>query len=401
MNTIIFENDGEMDLRAVSTFGCSVKETKNPIGQFGTGLKYALAVLLRTGHRVVIQSGNNEIEATVKPDSIRGKEFGFCFLGDTPLGFTTELGKHWEVWMAYRELHCNAIDENGGKIYEADGQPAAQAGKTSVIVMGDEFAKAQQARDEFILQSSPAFKVGSIEVHTRPSESFFYRGIKVMNLALPAMYTYNQTDRMELTEDRTVKEQTSVYYSLSREILTHADASMLEKVLVADKDHIESRFDYHGWTGAQPGQDFFPTVAKIQRHSLTKINPTALRLWREKAGGISDPRRIQPTKIQVAILEKAISFCEKSGFMLRDEYPIMIVETLGECGTLALADCVGKQIFLTEMLFNQDGTKGVVRALIEEYIHLKFGYTDCSREMQNFLFAKMVSLAEELQGEPI
>lgn len=398
--TIIFENDGEVDLRAFSTFGCSVKTSKNPIGFFGTGGKYALAVLLRTGHQVIVQSGLLEQKASIKTDAMRGKDFDFVFLGDTPLGFTTELGKNWEVWMAYRELHCNAVDESGSKIYSGDA-PMPTVGKTRIIVTGEAFFKAHDTRHEFILEGEPAFKVGTIEVHTRPSQSFFYRGIKVMELQKPALYTYNQTAKLELTEDRTAKDPYQVLYAIAREILAHGEKPMLEKVLIADDKCIEHHFDFHGWTSVEPSRDFFATVNTIQRHSVTKINHTALRLWREKGGGFVEPRRINPTNIQFETLQKAIGFCEKSGFMLRDEYPIFIVETLGEGSVLALADRGSKQIFLTETLFNQDGTKGVARALIEEYLHLKFGFTDCSREMQNYLFAKMVSLAEELTGEPL
>jgi len=47
---IVFGNDGGLDLQAAMTFGVSAKETNNPFGQFGTGLKYAVAILLRTGH---------------------------------------------------------------------------------------------------------------------------------------------------------------------------------------------------------------------------------------------------------------------------------------------------------------------------------------------------------------
>ena len=54
---VIFENPGEIDPLAIRTFGVSVKEGDNPIGFFGTGLKYALAILLRTGHQVSMQAG--------------------------------------------------------------------------------------------------------------------------------------------------------------------------------------------------------------------------------------------------------------------------------------------------------------------------------------------------------
>ena len=46
---IVFENPGEIDVAAISTFGVSVKETDNPIGFFGTGLKVRHCHL--TSHR--------------------------------------------------------------------------------------------------------------------------------------------------------------------------------------------------------------------------------------------------------------------------------------------------------------------------------------------------------------
>lgn len=402
MKYVVFENSGELDVRALSTFGCSVKVTKNPIGFFGTGMKYAIAVLLRTGHEIVIQAGDSIFKPFVKPGELRGTQFGFVHLDEaTPLGFTTELGKTWEVWMAYRELHCNAKDEPNPSIYEAECVGRARPGITRIIVSGEAFSKCHATRNEFILESVPLFKLGSLEVHHQPSQNFFYKGIRVMQMQRPALYTYNQTDHVDLTEDRTVKDQTATYFAIARNILQHADRGMLERVLTAKDDYIESQFDYHGWSGVKPGPDFFPTVKALQRESLTKVNRTALRLWRESGDGFIDPRRIHPTAIQSATLEKAIAFCERSGFMLRDEYPIFIVETLGEDGTMAMADPFGKQIFLTERVFQQGGTKGVARSLIEEYLHLKFKFSDCSREMQNFLFDKLVSLAEELTGEPL
>lgn len=401
MPLLVFENTGEIDLKTVSTFGCSVKETSNPIGYFGTGLKYAIAVLLRTGHQIVLQSGLEQLEVSARKDTIRGKEFDFVFIGETPAGFTTELGKNWEVWMAYRELYCNAKDEPNWKVFEADSPISANAGFTRVLVSGQKLLECHHRKHEFILEGTPIFKLDSIEVHRQPSRGFFYKGIKVMDFREPALYTYNCTGSLELTEDRTVKDPHAVAYKISRDILAGAPAELLEKILVAGKENIEYVFDYHGWSGTEPGSDFFPTVAKLQRSNVSKVNFSALKLWREKGGGIIDPRRIRATKVQLESLEKAISFCEKAGFMLRDEYPIMIVESLGDAGTLAIADPHGKQIFLTEMLFMQDGTKGVARALIEEYLHLKFKFTDCSREMQNFLFAKLVSLAEELNGESL
>ena len=48
---IIFQNKGLIDVHAISIMGVSVKED-NSIGFFGTGLKYAIAVLLREGIKI-------------------------------------------------------------------------------------------------------------------------------------------------------------------------------------------------------------------------------------------------------------------------------------------------------------------------------------------------------------
>ena len=39
--------------------------------------------------------------------------------------------------------------------------------------------------------------------------------------------------------------------------------------------------------------------------------------------------------------------------------------------------------------------------MLEEVCHLKYGYADESREFQNFLIDKLVSLGEEMEGEPL
>ncbi len=402
MKYIIFENNGEIDLRSLSTFGCSVKETSNPIGFFGTGLKYAIAVLLRTGHQIEIQSGARSFSTVVSMDTLRGKEFGFVELSTRePLGFTTELGKTWEVWMAYRELYCNAKDEPEHQIYEAEDLPSALAGKTRFIVSGEPIMDAHRHRESFLLFGTPDFVIGSIEVFNKPSSAFFYKGIKVMQYQNPSLYTYNAKHHVDLTEDRTAKEPHVVIYNISRAVLAHADLAMLERVLLAPSNTMEHSLDFHGWSSTPASKDFLQAVGALQRSSLVKVNASALRVWREQSGGFIDPRRKTPSPIQSTMLERALVFCERSGFMLRDEYPIILVESLGDTSTLALADRVGKQIFLTERLFESGGTKGVASALIEEYIHLRFNLDDCSRQMQNFIFDKMVSYAEQLQGEPL
>ncbi|MDD3302253.1 MAG: hypothetical protein PHN31_01760 [Candidatus Gracilibacteria bacterium] len=48
-NYTLFENDGEIDINSIKFLGCSTKDGIETIGKFGTGLKYAISVLLRNG----------------------------------------------------------------------------------------------------------------------------------------------------------------------------------------------------------------------------------------------------------------------------------------------------------------------------------------------------------------
>ena len=61
---IIFENDGLIDKRSITTFGISSKENSSAIGYFGTGLKYAIAILLRENINITIYIGNERLEFT-------------------------------------------------------------------------------------------------------------------------------------------------------------------------------------------------------------------------------------------------------------------------------------------------------------------------------------------------
>ena len=121
---IIHEPLGLIDLRAFTTFGINAKpNTNSPIGYFGPGLKYAIAVLVREGLKVTVWIGTEPHEFYCEPSNFRGKDFSLIRMRRqrgvtrkwmaTDLPFTTELGKNWKLWMALRELHSNTLDENG------------------------------------------------------------------------------------------------------------------------------------------------------------------------------------------------------------------------------------------------------------------------------------------------
>lgn len=398
---IVFENEHEIDVRSISTFGVSVKAGDNPIGFFGTGLKYAIAVLLRTNHEVTIFSGESVIQFGICKNDIRGQEFEFVTMatdGADPveIGFTTELGKQWEVWMAYREIACNCKDESGVAAVSRN-MPLPQSGRTAIIVKGQEFESVFADRHLYMLEDDPSFVIGTMEVRRRESQDYFYRSVRVQQLGHIGMYTYNDNQQLELTEDRTVKNQWQPMQRIACAALKCTDERFLRAVLTAPDDTVEGNLDFHGW-GVKPGECFLRIVGELASDRATKINPTALKVWKESGDKNIKPKEVNLTRVQQISVDRALDFCEKIGFMIRGSYPIKIVESLGE-GTLGLAQ--DEIIFIAERVFHLGGTKQLASTLIEEYLHLRHGYTDCSRGLQSFLFEKLVSVGEELVGEPL
>lgn len=107
MSFLVFKNPGHIDPVSITTFGISAKDTESAIGMFGTGLKYAVAVLLRNGYKITIYSGDKTYEFDVANNDVRNKTFNHVTMNGEFISFTTELGKFWEPWMAVRELVCN------------------------------------------------------------------------------------------------------------------------------------------------------------------------------------------------------------------------------------------------------------------------------------------------------
>lgn len=398
---IIFENPGEIDVRSISTFGVSVKEGDNPIGFFGTGLKYAIAVLLRTGHKVTIQSGRTAVDFGVSAESVRGQDFEFVTMAvdggaPTSIGFTTLLGKQWELWMAYREIACNCKDE-GGSGHHATAIPVPMAGMTRIIVKGDAFESVFDQGHMYILADEPSMKLGTLEVRNRSGSDLFYRGVRVMQMPKPGLYTYNLQSQLSLTEDRTVKNSWEVYHRIAKGILTSTDTRFLHEVLTADDQHIEGDLDFHGW-GISPSAEFVDVVGHAIADRRCKVNESAMKVWKDATRQTFSPQEVTLTKVQLMTLNKALDFCDGIGFHIRGTYPIKIVESLGE-HVLGLAE--DRTIFIAERVFHLGGTKQLASTLIEEYVHLKHGYADMTRELQSFLFDKLVSMGEEMTGEPL
>lgn len=402
MTRLLFENPGEIDVRAVTTLGVCVKETENPIGQFGTGLKYAIAVLLRTGHDVAVFSGVNEYRFGVAPTEIRGETFDVVTMNDAPLGFTTALGAGWETWMAYRELVCNALDESG-ETRVSHGPVSGTPGTTRVVVDGDALLDVHaRRRDYFFDPAALVYENEHVQVARGPSDAVFYRGVRVGTPpgGRPALYRYNILDRIDLTEDRTVRHDFDVHRAIGDLLVTCDDPIVIHTIATAGHNFYEGR-GYFTLARQEPAQTFMREVATLMRDRPTDVAAETASVFRKHEDARTpsvEPRPWKMDSVARRTLARAVGFCERIGYDV-DRHEMRVVEKLGD-RVHARATRETDTIHLAREAFGS-GAKHLVGVLIEEHFHLVHGYGDCTREMQNHLVDELVSMAERAVGEPI
>ena len=384
---IVIENKGLVPLDAIRLMGVSVKQGSNPIGYFGTGMKYAIAVLLRNGVDVKLRRGDHVYSFTLKEKDIRGQEFSVVYMDDEQLGFTTELGKNWQPWMAYRELVSNAMDE-GGHAYTASRSAALDAeDSTQWLLSGDLIEEVHAKREEIFLSSKPVQITDSLQRHPGQSSRVFYRSVRAADLKRPSKYTWNITSPCTLTEDRTLRHTWDWEPLIIKAIAVSDNVDFIREMLGAGEDWYEGHIDLREAAHLNVSEEFMHVVEEMVAQG-ENINPTAQELYR-RINQRRPERAPMPTltERQKKMLEEAKQHCSALGAHDLDKYRLVVVESLGT-DVLGLAEAGTIYVSMQAFIEGQVRLTGTV---LEEYIHLRHGHKDCSRSMQNFLLDILIS----------
>lgn len=393
---LYFMNDGQLDMRLAQLFGANVKPNAGAIGHFGTGLKYAIAIVLRHNGRIEIETAGQHYSFRTTSASIRGKEFDLVEMlgpgGTVQMPFTLELGKEWEPWMAYRELYCNAIDEGGFVSTRREHYD------TVIAVDCAELEKAHAERHTFILNEleRPIWQNAELAIYRKQSSAIFYRGIKALDLDdASSIYTYNLLAQEQLTEDRTLAGQYFARLKIMRAI-AQAPESILRLVLTAEKGTFEGSWN---WGDAftpwlSPPEPFTKIVRSMMRDTRGRLNLSLLGLSRIEKNLL--PPATSLSRVETNMLARAKQFVERA-IGTTVEPPIRVVEGLGD-GVYGAA--IDGEIVIAKLAF-QDGTKMVAVTLLEEWMHTAKGINDYTPRFQHFALSLVMTLTEQLLGEPI
>lgn len=258
---IIMQNEGLLDLELLKLMGASIKETSNPIGFFGTGLKYAIAILLREEIDFSLFVGKNEYTFFHEAKTIRNRQFNICMMqgpsDSIELPFTLDYGKNWKPWQAFRELYSNCLDENGLISYNDDLYPKDDC--TTLYIRG-----AIDTNGVFLkeLDKVCLYKDDRVEIYEGQSAVLYYKGIKAKELSKPCQYTYNLLKHVDLTEDRLIAHEYQVDRELASCITKCTDATLVKTILNIEDSYFENDIDFY-WAEGAPEETFKSIAAPL------------------------------------------------------------------------------------------------------------------------------------------
>lgn len=275
MTGITFVTPGTMDIRAFTTMGVNAKpRTEKPIGYFGTGLKYAVAVLCRLGATLTVHTGGVRYTFELAPMSFRGQDFDQIVMRrDTFVGadgwrlgkrkrlpYTTTYGRNWEAWMAFRELYSNTLDESGecweneewdAEYSKALGSIGDQDATMIVVSDCDPFVQAYRDRSSIFVDLSEKKRLAvlsGVEIIEGTTKRMYYQGMRAKDLGKPTLHTYNFTYGHELTEDRQLAHEWRIRSVLANTIASECeDEELIEKVITAPSENWEHELSPDSW----------------------------------------------------------------------------------------------------------------------------------------------------------
>ena len=253
------------DMRAVTIQGLSAKPAapgEKPIGKFGTGLKYALAVLLREGCAVRIITPEGCYRFTTKRAEFRGTEFGEIWMSFRPEGgtkprprklmpFTTHYGSNWEMWMAFREIHSNTLDEGGWT--KGWAQPPEDVLHVSegcaIVVDGEKYDhEFWNSHNTFLNMGGrePILSTPTVDIWELPHDDYvtefkYYRGLRAGKAPNDKMmsFIYNVKAECYLSEERQVQDHYWDWHVMQA-IAGCDDKDLIKRFLEAEDDFWES-----------------------------------------------------------------------------------------------------------------------------------------------------------------
>ena len=203
MKYLKISNPSVAPIEAFTLFGASTSRGTDKIGQFGTGAKNAMLLLMRKGVPAVVYRGKDKLEYSTTPIKMKDGLYNQVTTIENggepvPRDYVLELGElNWNtVDMALREFISNAIDESGfdNCSFGIVNEPAPIEGHTTVYVaMSPEVSAYWYSIAKYFLHFRGKEKEVSIGKSTPSTARIYRKGVFVreMTCRKPSLFDYN------------------------------------------------------------------------------------------------------------------------------------------------------------------------------------------------------------------
>ena len=413
-------NTGEIDSKAFTLIGATNKRGTNKIGYFGSGLKYALAVLLRDEIKFRVFSGTKEIKFTKKVSSFRGVPIQIIHVDGKATNMTTDMGPDWLTWFAVRELYCNALDEGECNLGISNA-PTGEVGKTIVYVEFNPEIKDlfnnwdryfSNKRKDVVLKINDSNQ-DSVIFSGRPSELVLYRrGVQVHEQKTQKSLFHYDLSWIKINESRVASDMWQVQTKIPELLAHHATLDMISEIFNNYSKSFEA--DLY-WNYATPKFNDFWLQAinnrSLVRHDMSgffveqiisgealvlpSVLVSALKTYFPQIkvlGKVHNEDRgyvIGITEKQQIMLDNVLAFFKRGDIVI--EHPVQIFAFENK---RILGEAKDGKILLSPLAF-LDGRRTLARVVLEEAAHLESGMPDETRGFQNYLFGQILNLLEE------
>lgn len=222
MKTVIkISNKGVIDIGAFILLGASTKRNDpTKIGEYGSGLNYAIAYLLRHNINFSVYAGTEKVIFGTVDKRMRDSVFKVITINGQETSFTTEMGHDWNPWFVLREIWCNALDEGEAdmKGFFADKEIETRPDGTTFYIEGTpEFIDVVDRWDMYFAHKrTPIATANGISVYHGGSDLVVYRkGIMIHHEKnVKCTFHYN-FDNIKINEARVLDSHWEMRYKLS------------------------------------------------------------------------------------------------------------------------------------------------------------------------------------------
>jgi len=418
----VIENDKEIDPRAFTLMGASTKrDDDSKIGFFGSGNKYAIALLMRENIHFKVFSGKKEIVFEKKVVSFNKRRYEVIIIDGKETSLTTEMGPNWISWFAIREFYSNALDEGNARLNVSD-KFQTRVGRTRIYIertpaLSEFFSNMQH----YILTNNinrlarVKTNYGDVSLINKLDDKnliFYRKGIRIEKREEDCLYWYDFDD-IEINESRTTKNSYEPSERIASFFANTEDEGIIRNFIKNYRGKYEKNLHWNyangklssTWAKILEGKRVVPLNiailsgdAEMKENSIILPDGLAEKIFNEMPQitvvGFSDSTKysvLEKTQPEKDLISACVTKMEKFGYIYNKE---VLIANFYENDLVGLWDKKSDVIVLSRKHFPHTVDE-LLNTMMEEYFH-STGQVDGRRSFVTFLIDEIINIKNKI-----